>query len=227
MSADRPQVKAHQRFVEHRDQLSELDLEQRFQYIFEKNLWSNEESRSGPGSTLDETAVLRLAIPALLREIGARSLLDIPCGDFRWLSQVDLGVSYIGADIVEALVQANRERYGATDRQFTQLDLTRDALPRADAVLCRDCLVHLSYSNVTRALRAIRASGAQWLLTTSFLHIEENRDIEDGDWRPLNFELPPFGFPPPGRILLEGCQEAGGAYNDKALCLWRTADLPT
>ena len=81
--------------------------------------------------------------------------------------------------------------------------------------------MHLSYANIERALRNIRASGAQWLLTTSFLELTENHDIEDGDWRALNFQLPPFDFPEPEAVLLENCREYDGAYRDKALCLWR------
>ena len=57
-------------------------------------------------------------------------------------------------------------------------------------------------------------------MMTHFPGIEENYDIEDGDWRPLNFELAPFGLPAPERIILENCSEAGGAYEDKALALW-------
>jgi hypothetical protein len=30
----------------------------------------------------------------------------------------------------------------------------------------------------------------------------------------------------PQRVLVEGCTENGGAYADKALGLWRVADLP-
>jgi hypothetical protein len=129
-------------------------------------------------------------------------------------------VPYVGADIVEALVEENRRRYARDDRRFVRLDLTSDPLPPGDLILCRDCLVHLSYANIERALRNIRASGAKWLLTTSFLDLADNRDIEDGDWRPLNFQRQPFDFPSPDAFLLEDCREAEGAYRDKALCLW-------
>jgi hypothetical protein len=50
--------------------------------------------------------------------------------------------------------------------------------------------------------------------------------IADGDWRPLNLQRPPFGLPAPHRIIVEGCTEEGGAYRDKALGLWRIAELP-
>ena len=96
MADRRPQLAAQIRFLENREALAPLDLRRRFEYIFESNLWGSDESRSGPGSMLVETETLRKQLPMLLREIGARSLLDIPCGDFRWLSEVDLGVPYLG-----------------------------------------------------------------------------------------------------------------------------------
>jgi hypothetical protein len=222
----RPQVTAQKRYLEERKSLAPLDLRRRFEYIFESNLWGSEESRSGVGSALLETEILRNQLPALLREIGARSVLDLPCGDFRWFSEVELGVPYIGADIVNQLVRANTDAFGSPDRRFVCLDLTRDALPEADVVLCRDCLVHLSYANIRRALANVKLSGALFLLMTNFLSLERNDDIEDGDWRPLNFQLPPFSLKAPARIIVEHCTEAEGAYADKSLSLWRVSDLP-
>ena len=225
MSEERPQIIAQKRFLEHKDELERLDLKGRFEYIFDTNLWGDDQSRSGVGSTLPETETLRREIPRLLQELGARSLLDIPCGDFGWLSLTELGVDYTGADIVEALIAQNTARYGSASRRFVRLDLTADPLPRADVVLCRDCLVHLSYANIRRALDNVKRSGAKYLLVTSFPEAKSNRDIEDGDWRLLNFQLAPFNLPPPARTIVENCIEAGGAYRDKSLCLWPVSAL--
>jgi SAM-dependent methyltransferase len=222
MTADeRPDVIARSNFRAHRESLATLDLRSRFEYILRHNLWGNPESVSGNGSTIEETAILRDAIPKLLREVQATSVLDIPCGDFGWLNLVELGVPYTGADIVPELVEANQRRYCRPDRRFVQVDLTEGPLPTADLVLCRDCLVHLSFANIHRALDNIRASGARWLLATNFSKQGSNSDIEDGDWRCVNFELPPFDFPPPDFSIAENCLEGGGAFDDKALALWR------
>ncbi|MDX2151617.1 MAG: class I SAM-dependent methyltransferase [Bryobacteraceae bacterium] len=225
MSGDRPAVVAQTQFAAKRDEMAELDLRRRFEYIYRENLWSNAESRSGEGSSAEETRLLRVELPRTLAELGAGSLLDVPCGDFHWLSEVELGIPYIGGDIVEELVARNRERYSRPGREFVTLDLTRDALPKADAILCRDCLVHLSFANIERALENMQRSGARFFLLTTFLGQEENRDIEDGDWRPLNFTRAPFHLPAPVRAIVEGCEEAGGAYRDKALGVWTAAAL--
>jgi hypothetical protein len=221
---DRPPVLARERFRQRIDELGNLPMDRVFQVIHDSNLWGAPESVSGLGSELPATARLRAELPDLLRHLAADVLLDIPCGDFTWLGQTALPVSrYIGADIVDTIVQRNRRRYG---REFLRLDLCSDELPRADVVLCRDCLVHLSLAHIEQAIGNLRRSGSTWLLTTTFLECETNEDIATGDWRMLNFELPPFSWRPPERVLVEGCAEAGGGYADKALGLWRIAELP-
>jgi hypothetical protein len=106
------------------------------------------------------------------------------------------------------------------------LDLTRSALPPADLLLCRDCLVHLSYSDIVKAISNIKSSKIEYLLTTTFTAEPGYRDVVTGDWRPLNLELPPFSFSRPLELILEQCTEQDGAFADKALGLWRVRDLP-
>jgi SAM-dependent methyltransferase len=224
----RPQTVAERRFAEQAAVLSKLSLEERFAQIYETNLWLDAESRSGTGSNLDETAKLRVALPPLLHRLKARRLLDVPCGDFNWMSQVDLsGIEYIGGDIVESIVQADRERYESRTRRFMKVDLTGGPLPQADVILCRDCLVHFSFANIFAAFRTMRESGAEYLLTTTFPNRQANKDIVDGDWRPLNLEQAPFLLPAPNDGILEECTEEGGAYADKTLAVWRVTHLPT
>lgn len=223
----RPPVLANRRFREHAPALEGRTLAETFTYIYDTNLWGAE-SRSGLGSDLQATDRLRAAIPELLRALNARVLLDIPCGDFGWLSKANLDIDeYIGADIVAAIVERNRALFGEDRRRrFIQGDITRDPLPRADVVLCRDCLVHLSDAAIFQAFDNLKRTGSQYVLTTTFIELDANRDIASGDWRPLNLRLAPFSLPAPLAVVLEGCTEEGGAYADKALALWEIATLP-
>ena len=218
---------AERRFAEQRQELSKLGLQERFERIYHTNLWSDPETRSGTGSSLDSTRVLREKLPDALRQLGTRVLLDVPCGDFTWMDHVDLtGIEYIGADIVHSIVESNREQYASAGRDFIELDLTRDNLPRADVLLCRDCLVHLSYANIARVLENVRRSNVRYLLMTSFPGRGDNKDVEDGDWRPLDFQAAPFSFPRPVLTIVEECDEEGGSYADKSLCAWTVSDIP-
>lgn len=201
--------------------------EQVFSGIHRDNAWAGDESVSGPGSSREATAAVRRALPELLGELRVRTLLDAPCGDFHWLGGVELPVErYIGVDVVAAVIAANRERYGSERRTFEHLDLLRDPLPRAELILCRDCLVHFSFRDIERALAAFRRTGAAYLLTTTFPRLPQNRDIVTGEWRPLNLESPPFLLPPPLRLIDEEYRGEGGRYADKSLGLWRLENLP-
>jgi SAM-dependent methyltransferase len=225
--SSRPPVLAHQRFVADRPSFSGLSLRQRFQRIHDTNLWGAAESVSGLGSEIDATATLRAALPALLKRLGATSLLDAPCGDAGWIASVDLGVRVVGIDIVPDLIEALRARAarGEIKGDYHLADITGDALPRCDAILCRDCLVHLSFANIARAVENFRRSGALWLITTTFPELQQNQDCEDGDWRALNFERIPFDWGAPAELLNENCTEAGAGWRDKSLGVWPLQEI--
>lgn len=196
--------------------------EEIFTETFHNRYWRSKESVSGRGAELNQTAVLRAELPALLRQYNIRSLLDLPCGDFNWMQHVDLqDIRYTGGDIVEALVAQNQEQYGNDRRTFQHLDLLSDALPDADCILVRDCLVHFSFAHINQALENINKSNTTYLLTTTFPNTKKNEDIQTGHWRTINLQLAPFYFPEPLATINEGCTEENGAFADKSLCLWK------
>lgn len=201
------------------ESVSPLDA---FRHAYATRHWEGAESPSGPGSSLDQTTAIRRLIPPLLSRLGVRRLLDLPCGDFHWLSTVDLGdVAYVGGDLLPELIEANERTHHAPRREFRVLDLLRSELPTADLVLCRDCLVHLSHADIGQAMRNIQSSGATWLLTTTFPAQGVNEDITTGDWRPIDLTAAPFYWPTPEELLVEECTEGNGAFADKSLGLWR------
>jgi SAM-dependent methyltransferase len=225
--SDRPPVLAHRRFLEDRESFAGLNLAQRFQRIRDTNLWGAEASTSGLGSEMDATTVLRAELPRLLKKLAAASLLDAPCGDGGWINQADLGVRYVGVDIVPSLIEPLQARAaaGEIEGEYRLADITGDSLPQCDAILCRDALVHLSFANIERAVANFRTSGATWLIATTFPEWQSNADCEDGDWRALNFEREPFKWGPPVELVNEHCTEAGGGWRDKSLGVWRLAEI--
>lgn len=228
MTANRPSVLAHERFVADRDNFAGLDLAARFERIARTNLWGAANSVSGLGSENPATAAIREALPPLLQRLGVRALLDAPCGDAGWIGRIRLDLDYIGIDIVPSLIEANKRRVarGELAGRFLVADITHDVLPRADLILCRDCVVHLSFQNIARVTARFRESGAQFLLVTTFPEWEDNRDCEDGDWRALNMTKAPFDWPAPRELIDERCEEGDGGWRDKSLGLWRLDELP-
>ena len=204
----------------------DLSTKEKFQQIFDSNHWSGGESISGQGSASNQTEEIGRRLPLLIKQLGIDHFLDVPCGDFHWLSQINLNItSYTGGDIVDKIVEKNQQYYGNTSRQFCKIDLINDPLPDADLLFCRDCLVHLSNEDVTKVLDNIRRSKITFLLTTTFTDCPYNADIVTGDWRVMNLQKPPFNLPPPLEIINENCTEGNGTYADKSLALWRISDL--
>jgi SAM-dependent methyltransferase len=200
-------------------------LEAVFAQIYRDNVWQNAESRSGHGSTIERTVIVREALAALIDELGIRTLLDAPCGDFNWLKEVPLpNTHYLGVDVVPEMIERNRRLYGNERREFRVLDITADPLPAVDLLFCRDGLVHLSNADAQMALAAFRRSASRYLLATTFTQRTANDDIPTGHWRPINLEQAPFLLPPPVRALSDGCPIP--EYADKALGLWRIEHIP-
>jgi hypothetical protein len=201
-----------------------------FTEIYESRTWGDGPSVSSDGSSLEQTERWRAEVPALLARLGVESMLDAPCGDFYWMREVaGLPATYIGGDIVPALIEGNRARHSGAGRRFEVIDIVRDALPRVDLIHCRDCLVHLPLAMAQQAIANFKQSGATYLLTTTFPRTgRTNIDISIGEWRPLDLELAPFGFPPPLWSLAEVPElSADGITHFKHLALWKLAELPT
>ena len=192
-----------------------------FRQFYLENTFGAVESFSGGGSSLFQTRIVRRELPMLLKKLGISSMMDIPCGDFNWMHSVDLGsIRYIGGDIVPELVERNRAQYASEQHSFMHLDAVSGPLPEVDLIFCRDCLVHIPLADALKAIRTFKASGARWLLTTTFVSRTQNLDLTDCVWRPLNLCLAPFNLPEPQQLLDEKCVEHGGIFTDKALGLW-------
>lgn len=198
-----------------------------FSDYYRSNKWGDEESRSGKGSNLEATAELRKTLPAFVAELDVNSFLDLPCGDYFWMARTDLGVArYTGGDIVPDLIEANRAAYAGDGVDFAVIDLIKGPLPQHDLVFVRDCLVHLSTEHVKSALANVKASGSDWLLTTTYPGIGTNEEISTGQWRAIDLEAPPFNLPAPVKLLEEGQDHVKGQLPGKMLGLWKGADIP-
>ena len=198
-----------------------------FTHIYDTNYWKSGESISGEGSEIKQAQFLINEIDKLIDDRKISSILDIPCGDFNWMKNVDLSkVSYIGADIVEQLIANNIEKNKDFENiSFKVLNLTTDPLPKSDLIIVRDCLVHLSYQDIFKAIENIKSSGCKYLFTTTYPNFKSNHNIITGDWRRLNLMDKPFDFPPPILTINENCTEGNGEFADKSMLLWKISEI--
>jgi len=140
------------------------------------------------------------ALPALFAKHNIASVFDAPCGDFNWMRLVveETGTDYVGGDIVAPLIEQNQEKYGREGIKFIHCDITKGPMEKADLMIVRDCLFHLSYRNILAFLKLFAASDIPLLLTTSHLDPEggiENKDVITGHFRRIDLFAAPFSFP--------------------------------
>jgi len=195
-----------------------------FERAYVTQAWGSSESGSGVGSELDATRNLQAYLPELFNRLAIKTFLDAPCGDWNWMRKVDLTqVEYIGADVVSSVITKNTNKYARSNIRFLQADLTKDLLPSADLILCRDCWVHLSYQDISAMLENFRRTGANWLLVSDTPSAESNVNKLTGiGWRHINLSLPPFCFPPP-----EERRKDHYDFEPIQISLWRLSILPT
>lgn len=208
--------------------LDDLSEEQRFTAIYKSRYWKPfiGGSLSGAGSSEEATVNIRNELPIFLDDNKIKSILDLPCGDFFWMSKVNLnGIRYIGADIVQDIVIKNQNNFSREDRSFIVCDLLKDNLPKVDLVFVRDCLVHLEDKQIQSALSNIIRSGASYLATTTYPDINENiKPINKDRWRAINLTCPPFSLPEP-LILLDDSWIKNPLDVSKKIGIWRVRDL--
>lgn len=201
------------------------EIEDVFSAIYKTEKWKSGLSVSGSGSELNQTADLIIYLQKFIQKNDVKSLLDIPCGDLNWIQYLlamfpDL--KYIGGDVVKELIDINRLNFPPFE--FQQLDIVNDELPKADLLLVRDCLVHLTNEMVTTALKNIAGSEIKFIALTTFTK-RVNVNINLGEWRPINLCAAPFLLPHPWQIINENCPEANGAYLDKSIGIWKIEQL--
>jgi SAM-dependent methyltransferase len=169
------------------------------------------------------TRSLHSHLPELLRISGIEHMVDIGCGNFSWLRRINIsGVSYLGIDIVSAIVTSNRGAYSGPNVKFREMDLISSKLPLADLIFCRDVMVHFPDDLIVASIQNIKRSGSTYLLATTFPDIRETPSCNLGEWRPVNLCDSKFGLPEPSDLIEES---RGDTYGRKCMGLWYIGDL--
>ena len=206
------------------------ELEKHFTDIYRQNAWHGTESKSGTGSDLSNTQLLRTKLVTHINWLKIDSVIDAPCGDFNWMSKIVHQMkikNYFGVDIVNEIIEKNILTYAdANFLNFKKMDVVNEILPKADLIFSRDCLVHFSYETAKKIIRNFVASGATYVLMTTFTKAGRNYfDIKDGEWRAINFNEAPMNLPLPMELINEGCTEDRMRWTDKCLGLWKLEQL--
>jgi hypothetical protein len=175
------------------------------------------ESKSGGGSTMGETEIIRQQIKQIVKDKEIKSVVDAPCGDFNWMKDIVYSFeSYTGCDIVPEMI-ADNQKYANSIIKFQELDLTQEntEIPEADLLITRDVIGHLTLEDGKKVIANILKSKCKYLLTTTWYsltdedypqtHTNYDREVTlDRQWEagaaqfyPVCLHSAPFNLPKP------------------------------
>lgn len=191
------------------------DYKKRFERIYRDNIWEGAESRSGPGSAIGITEIIRGELARWTAEHRIATFVDVPCGDFNWMRYVEFPneLKYTGIDIVKDLIAANNARFSGEKCRFIYGDILTSDLPEADVYFCKDIFIHFPNESIVNATARVLRK-CRYLLASTYPNTRSNEDVAFGDARRVNLEL--LLGPP-----IEMLKDFGGDSNDRYIGVWK------
>lgn len=146
----------------------------------------------GNGSTLANTENIREWLPRLVERLDIQAVCDAGAGDLHWISRVQWDVEYQPFDLIPR------------KPEIQQIDITTQALPECDAILCRMVLNHLDKERIMMALELFKQS-ALYLIATQFNG--ENLPKRSPQFTRLDLKLAPYNLGEPIDSVQDGAEE--------------------
>ena len=142
------------------------------QQVYANKLWGDNGTPfySGEGSHHPEiTEIYVNEVVSFLTSFTPKiSVCDLGCGDFNVGKQLyDYTLKYTAVDIVPELIEYNKLHFQADNLQFVSLDIAKDVFPKADCVIIRQVLQHLSNTEISKVVSKL--SCFSYLILTEHL----------------------------------------------------------
>ena|ERR1041385_9056161 len=167
-----------------------------FSQIYSQNVWG---FGSGHGSLPRVTKSYRAFIETFIRENVVKNVTDFGCGDWQFSRLIDWsGAKYLGLDIDSKLIEQNGSRYGSEQVCFEVAPTRFSDVASGELLLVKDVLQHLPTAVVQQFIADV-VSRFRFTLITNCVRpaASLNREIQAGDWRPLDLRFPPYSYDVP------------------------------
>jgi len=155
-----------------------------FSKIYEKNYWGGETDGtfySGEGTYVEDLSLYTDALKRFIDENNIKSVCEIGCGDFHVSKNLmrNADFSYIGIDVVPALVSHLNKAFSSEKIEFLCLDAasTDAKIPQVELCVIRQVLQHLSNDQIQQILD--NTSHIPNLIITE--HVPKNTTVYNAD----------------------------------------------
>ncbi|WP_310621738.1 class I SAM-dependent methyltransferase [Flexibacterium corallicola] len=208
---------------------SSFTLKGVFTKKYEENAGENKQSTSGIGSEKEFTERLRKWLDHVIEAHNIHSIVDAPCGDFNWMQHFTehKDIHYYGVDIVEALIERNKEKFPSKNISFQCNDICEDPLPDCDLLIVRDLLIHLSFKDIGKFLTNLSSANYKYLAINTYTEHNNvaNKNIVSGAFRKVNVFDWPLNFDP--STALDEVKDYPDGYRlPREMVLFAKKDVP-
>ena len=156
------------------------------QQVYDMHLWGGKDFDFYSGSGSHDSHIIEPYLDAISTFLKSHNkkltVCDLGCGDFNIGKQLAKHTkNYIGIDIVENLIERNKTLFKAKNLEFHCLDIVEDDLPKADCIILRQVLQHLSNAEIETIIKKL--SNYKYVILTEHIptgNFEPNKDIISG-----------------------------------------------
>lgn len=125
--------------------------------IYEQHFWGGKDSDFYSGEGSHNPKIIKPYIDAVTSFLKSHdnqlSVCDLGCGDFNvGKALFPFTKTYVAIDIVEGLIERNKQLFKADHLTFKCLDVAKDDLPKTDCVIIKQVLQHLSNLEIQQIL---------------------------------------------------------------------------
>ena len=172
--------------------ISPASMEKAFTNVYQSHRWGE---GSGYGSKPENAQPYLILLQKYVVNQKIHSIVDLGCGDWQLMRTIKLPdtTRYDGVDVVKSIVEFNTLHYQKPNIHFHYIsDLDRFKFKNYDLLIVKDVIQHLPNKDVSYFLKIILPRFRYALITDDYLKNKSNRDIDAGDYRPIDLEEPPF-----------------------------------
>jgi len=128
--------------------------------IYEKHFWGGNDFDFYSGEGSHDSKIVNPYLDSVIAFLNSHdntlTVCDLGCGDFNIGKYfVAFTKKYIAIDIVENLIERNKKVFIADNLEFNCRDISRDNLPKADCIILRQVLQHLSNTEIKRIINSL------------------------------------------------------------------------
>lgn len=150
--------------------------------IYDMHLWGGNEFDFYSGNGSHDSKIVKPYLDAVISFLTSHNnsltVCDLGCGDFNIGKHLTQHTKYyLAIDIVDELIERNKGKFNNDNLEFLCLDIAEDDLPKADCIIIRQVLQHLSNAEILNIVKKL--TNYKYVILTEHLphgNFEANTD---------------------------------------------------